>query len=448
VAEVDARPVKELAACLADPRRYEREVERLHQRHLLNPRLYDFAQDDVPLATLVQKRGEVSRVLARTVSDGKYRLEPGRQRCITVDGKERVVLAYRLTDTILHGVVSSIVEEAVEPRLSPCLGSYRKGVSWWMPVRGFSSYLRQHRRARPDPRTRGIYVLRRDVDSYTDTIPVDARSALWPMLRELVKPDGRAEWAWGLLEQVVRTEAVDRDSWFCRRLGVTTGQPISCVLFNLYLGRLDAALDSIDGGFYARYSDDILFAHPDPAVAQAALTTIDAVVDELDLTLNPTKSRTLYLTGAGRASTDWNETQGTNRVSFLGCDVLADGTVSLSRNKSRRLLREIRLRARRTARVLRTEDPERVGPGVCAVVNRILDPHDAPFGQRSAMLLRRAVTSRSELAQLDYRIARIVVQAVTGNTSVKAFREVPYRVLRTQWGLRSLVEARNRSPGR
>ena len=57
---------------------------------------------------------------------------------------------------------------------------------------------------------------------------------------------------------------------FTQYRGVPTGQPISCVLFNLYLSGLDAQLDRIPGAFYARYCDDIVFAHPDPDVVRAA----------------------------------------------------------------------------------------------------------------------------------------------------------------------------------
>ncbi len=62
---------------------------------------------------------------------------------------------------------------------------------------------------------------------------------------------------------------------------------------------------------------------------------------------------------------------------------------------------------------------------------------------RSAALLRRAVTDRRDLKQLDYLIALQVVRAVTGHDGVRGFREVTYRKLRHEWGLVSLQRARN-----
>jgi hypothetical protein len=88
-------------------------------------------------------------------------------------------------------------------------------------------------------------------------------------------------------------------------------------------------------------------------------------------------------------------------------------------------------------------DRERAGRALCSVVNRALDPHSALTQQRSAIALRRIVTDRRQLEQLDYWIARIVVHALTGRRDARAFRDVPYRKLRQDWGLVSLVAARN-----
>jgi hypothetical protein len=53
------------------------------------------------------------------------------------------------------------------------------------------------------------------------------------------------------------------------------------------------------------------------------------------------------------------------------------------------------------------------------------------------------VTDRHQLEQLDYWIARLVLETVTGRRDARAFREVPYAKLRHDWGLISLVAARN-----
>jgi hypothetical protein len=437
-----------LHACLSDPRRYEREIDRLHQKHLYTRTLYELEQEHVTLARLIQRRSQVAKVLARTVRRGKYQLEPGDVREIEVEGKVRAVVAYRLTDTIVTAVVSTAIEEAMTPLLSDRLYSYRPGVSWLTPSADLAAYLRSHRRQRPDPRTRGLYVLRRDVDSYTDSIPVAPSSRVWEMVRNVLAAPGTPAISgadWRLVEQTIRPELHELGGGHAVRIrGVPTGQPISCVLFNLYLNELDHELTAVPGGFYARYSDDILFAHPDAATARAAAATIDAHVTALGLRTKDDKAANLYLTAAGRPSSDWDEAIGASSVPFVGTAVSSAGTVALNRKKLRRVLRELERRAIRSAAAAPPGDQAATGRAVCTVLNQALALAPGPLQQASTCLLRRAVTDRGQLAQVDYWLARTVVKAVTGDGSVRAFRRVPYRKVREEWGLVSLEHARNR----
>src|SRR5207247_8298738 len=85
-------------AQLADRRRYERQIERLHQRYLLTSRLYEMRQSDVSLASIVMNRGKVARLIAREVARGAYAFEPGELRTIKARHKTREVFSCRLTD--------------------------------------------------------------------------------------------------------------------------------------------------------------------------------------------------------------------------------------------------------------------------------------------------------------------------------------------------------------
>lgn len=434
-----------------DPRRYERQIDRLHQRYLFTRRFYELRQDGVPLATLTLHRSEFARLLARTVASGQYEFSPASLRRIQVDGRTRIVFALRLTDLIVSAVIAELLQEALLPALSDRCFSYRKGRSWYSAVSDFARYLRAHRRSHPDPRTRGVYVLRLDVQSYGECIPVDPASELWDMLREafrgleagglVSRPD------WELIENVVRPQTVtENGTLFTPYRGVPDGQPIAAVLLNLYLSPCDHELSKIPGAFYARYSDDLLFAHPDPQVVRGAASRLEARLSGLSLRAHPQKSRNLYLTAAGRRSTEWPETEPVTGVPFLGCRLSADGIVALNRPKVRSLLRELEDRAVRTAWASTNlmAEPGRVGPVVCRALNRALDPNALLFQQRSAALLRRVVTDRQQLKQLDHSIARIVLKAVLGQDSVKAFRQVPYRTIRETWGLISLLHTRNK----
>jgi hypothetical protein len=436
-------------ARLGDHRLYAGQLERLHEKYLMSRTLYELRQDGVSLASLIQDKTRVARLLAKTVERGEYESQPATIARIETGGNHRVVFAYRLTDLLVHAVVAEIIRDAMAPQLSPGLYSYRKGESWWTAASKCATYLRCHRRQHPDPKDRGVYVLRRDVDAYADSIPVGSQSRIWSMLRAaLTPPSSKASIRaadWALLEHAVRPDVETKRGYVSRLLGVATGQPISCVLFNLYLGALDRELDSIPGAFYARYSDDILFAHPDPGVARVAAHRIDEVLAALDLGLSHEKSRNLYLTSAGRPSPAWEEAEGTTVLSFVGTDISAAGTVGLNRRARRSLLRDVEDRALRSAAAVPSGDLDAKGRLVCQVVNRMLDPFAPRYQQQSsASVLRWALTDRRQLGQLDYWIARIVAHAATGDPSPRAFRTLPYRRLRSEWNLLSLEHGRNR----
>lgn len=425
-------------ARLTDRRRYERQIERLHQRYLLTSRLYELRQDHVSLASVVMNRAKVARLLAREVERDNYSLEVGELRTIRARHKLREVFNCRLTDLIVHGVVANVVADAIDLDLSPRVFSYRKGVAWLSPITELAAYIRAARRAEPDLRKRGVYVLKRDVDSYTDTIPLDRDSPLWPMLEQKFGSPLPA-----LVESAIRVEIrLPEGGVVCRVKGLPMGQPIASVIANLYLGELDRELERIPGGFYARYGDDFLFAHREEAVAREADALIDRTLARLSMSVNEDKRRTIYLTRAGRHSSEWPAARGASWVPFLGTRVGADGTVALDRVKARGLLREIDRRVSATVRTVEGER-EHVGRAACTVVNNALDPSLSLAQHRSAVLLRRVVTDRQQLKQLDYCIARIIAQALTRRRGPAAFREVPYRTMRRTWGLVSLVAARN-----
>jgi hypothetical protein len=432
---------------LADRRRYERQVDRLHQRHLFDGGLYRLTDGEVSLATVIMHRAEVARLLARTVGSGAYQLRPAVVRQIVVEGRRRTVFAFPLLDMIVHGVVAEVLTELVEPLLSRGVYSYRAGTSWMEGVSALAAFLRRHRRERPDPLTRGLYVVRRDVDAYTDSIPLGARSAIWTQLDALFAAAGGpppTEADRRLIDEVVRPTVLSDDGAPATRLhGVATGQPIASVCFNLFLADVDREFDAIPGGFYARYSDDLVFAHPDADVALAASHVLDERIAALGLRFNDEKRSDLYLTGAGRDSVAWPEARGTSSLTFLGMLVAHDGTVSLGHRKTRGLLRDARRRAANTAAAVAGQDEQRRGRVVTGVLNALLDPRDPHLHGSAAPLLARVVTDRRQLDSLDHQLARIVASAVSGEAGPGAFRRVPYRRIRGGWGLRSLRRGRD-----
>ena len=406
-------------------------------------------QDGVSFASIVFNASKVSRMIAKAARQGEYQFEPATLREIKVEGKKRTVFSLNLTDTILHGAVADLIEEAHRAELSPRVFSYRKGVSWWTPTTQFASYVRSHRKQHADLKDRGLYVLRRDIDSYTDSIPVDGKSQIWALLKDALDIDGttsiESSADWSIVEQVVRPVAhFPNGPIFSLVRGVPTGQPISCVLFNMYLKDLDSELGKIQGAFYARYCDDILFAHPEAKVAEEAGLLASQMLSNLRIRFNAKKKQNIYLNDAGRPPVEWENFRGSTQVEFLGLQVSSAGTTRLSRRKQRSLLRELEDRAVRTAKSLNTNDTDRIGRTVCSVINRALEPNGGLFQQRSATLVRKCITDRQQLGQIDYLLARLVLYAVTGSRNVRMFRSISYQKIRNEWGLVSLLHSRNK----
>lgn len=426
-----------LSEALGDPACYEVEIDRLRLKHLHTSRLYEIEQDEVSLASICLHAREVARMLAASVSSGDHHLAPARVRTIVVRGKARTVFSLPLTDAVVGAAVARELEERAEGVYSDALYSYRRGRSFWTAIASLATYVRRHRSERSDPRSRGLWVLGRDISAYTDSIPLGERSRIWPMLAALGGSGA-------LVEQVVRPIVSHPGTGEATQLvGVATGQPISCLLFNLYLHDLDHEIAAIEGGFFARYCDDLVFAHSDLGVVRAVERRLDGALAERGLRFDPRKGRNLYLNGAGRPAPE-EGFHGATAVPFLGCDVRADGTVALGARKGRELVRDLAARIERSARLLRALEPERRGPLLCDVVRRAMEPIDDGTRPHAMALARRAVTDRSSLKALDHEIARMVAGAVTGRPGPRAFREAPPRRLYGEWRLPSLVHARNR----
>lgn len=438
-----------LADELVSVEAFERQLEILHQKYLGGGISYFIEQDGVSLSAMTQDSKNFCRALVKEIRAGRYALQPAHLRMIKVGEKERLIYKFRVTDLLIHGVVSRAIMQHFLPLFSKNLYSYIKGRNWWDAVNDFSAYARAYFRSESDKRKLGLYVLRRDIAKYTDSIPVGDSSPVWDILRREMafpkRPNALEKTAWQLCVGVVRTEALtlEDEMPFTNLVGVPTGSPISTTLFNVYMIELDRRLDALKPGFYARYGDDLIFADTDPNKAKTAVKVIRDTLTEHRLRSNLEKSRDIYFTGAGRASTAWPEAKGNNRVDFLGCFIASDATVSLGPKNTRALLTDIDGRLRRLAANFpaKASEDER-GRLASQIVNEALNP-DSPLAQKSAGLLRFAITDRESLRELDREIMLRVLRCATGSTSVKVFRRFSPLKIRRGWKLVSLFHMRN-----
>ncbi|HTU59799.1 MAG TPA: reverse transcriptase domain-containing protein, partial [Polyangiales bacterium] len=242
-----------------------------------------------------------------------------------------------------------------------------------------------------------------------------------------------------LVRSAIRPLVIHRDDEAPAPLqrGVPTGSPIQPSICNLYLTSLDEALSAIPGAFYARFGDDLLFAHPDPDVARSASDTIEAEITRLGLSLKAEKKRDYYFTAAGRPHPNWT---GAQYVEYLGVRVDFGGAIGLTRAKARRLQHALSQRVDNAVRLANPQPKEALAIAA-HVTARTLDVR-LTISDPLLGLLYHAVDDRAQLRHLDYLFARKLAQRLSRKRGVRAFRSCTYKALRRA-GVPSLVHLKN-----
>jgi hypothetical protein len=400
------------------------------------------AVGDLTIHEVAVERDRFAAALCREVKRGRYVFEPAHTAMVRFDGRDREVFRSTVLDAVTERVVGRWLQAAMEPSLSDNLWSYRTGRSSIGALRAFGEFVRSHVRSNPSSKARGLFVLRRDVSGYGNSIPSGPESRLWPLLEAQLRGPDRAS-GMTLLRQLVRRRYVDAEGLEATlSAGSPTGSPVQPPINNLYLTPLDEALQSLPG-HYARFGDDILFATQEREVACQARLTADATITELGLVWSAKKTRDLYFNGAGRAhdlKDDATPFVASSVTELLGYELTFRGTIRLPRRKLRALLNTIRQRLRRTARLSMGSTPSRRAEELVGVVRTTFDRRHSLRAPEMESLFH--VDDREQLGQLDHLIHLMVAQLSSGRAGPRAFRDFPPRRLR-DLGLPSLVHARN-----
>ena len=426
------------AALIADEDAYHRELDKLAMR-ASGRRIETLTHEGVRFSQMLDDAERLVPLLARAVADGTYRPGPATLGLARIGKRERAIGRVSGLDLVVHGVVARAIAAVIASRLSDRLYSYQRGRSPWQAVRWLAKLTRPQR-SLAEPTARGLYVLRSDIEDYTDSIDASVDGTLF---RELTEALAATSNHVSMLARLLRP-AVDGTP---RSRGLLFGLPTTNVLGNLYLTPIDRALEGL--GSYARYGDDVLFAHADYEVVQRAKELLHDGVRARGLRLSAQKLQVFYWNGAPRPSMAWPEAVPSRDIHFLGASVRWNGTVCLAPKKWRSMLRDLHRRIRRACALSVDPDdetsrwPKRRARAAVAVVEAAFDP-TSPLALGYVPLLRDLVDDRKQLEELDYLIAKWIAEAATGITGPRAFRDVPWKWLRNEAGLRSRLQLRNR----
>jgi hypothetical protein len=333
----------------------------------------------------------------------------------------------------------------MEPELSDSLHSFRKGHSAWQALGLLRDYLLVYRSA-VTTTARGLYVLRRDIAKYGDSLDVSVGSRFSTAIEQLIGADPdrrRRNLVLPLIRAAIR-QPVSRDSGEARPLlrGTPTGSPIQPPLLNYALMPLDRRLSSLSGGFYSRFGDDVLLVHPDHEVIGVASEVFDDTLRALHLSSNLEKCRDLYFNGAGRPPPGAPSFTPVQSVEYLGAAISFSGQLGLKSAQQSKLLRQLWVRLNRIAEFTRGAPLEERASLLCASVRCAFDPRH-PLAIAGTDRLFSRLDDRSQMRELDYRIALIVAQLATGKRGARAFRELS-RAQQKDLGIVSLRHARQR----
>lgn len=406
----------------------------------------DVTDSGVTYFDTAANRQSLARAIAHSVADGQYQPQPVNLWVLDCNGKQRAAHMPAFVDHVVGSALFQLISHNACCYGLPGVYSYLPGTTNVAAMRALAAFVRSHR-ARVGPKGPPLYVLQSDFEHYGDNLPVGPDAALWPILREVVSlgsPKGTvSQNIWDLITTLTRPVVCAEDgALFTRVRGVAMGTPLVPILANLAVVPMDKAILSIDGIFYARYNDDFLIAHPDLDALHEADARIDALLDELGVKRKLQKEKRTALSATGRPATDDPAYGGRGRIDSLGLSVSYAGTMTVSPLRLRRFLGRVVGRINGAASALGPLPVHERARQLVAATNVMLDVAN-PFAVPGLASLLDSTTDRGALKDMDFRIARKIVQTATGRPGVRGFQVLPPVVLRKELGLVSLVHMRN-----
>jgi retron-type reverse transcriptase len=374
--------------------------------------LYDFAARGLNGLAEIHEQLRAQRFHFRPSVGLKYNFNGKRRTLYIPPWEERIVdlFLYRVLNRRLHGSFSTSSYayrdhayglDRCQSRIRAVLGSGRSP----------------------------IYVIKRDISDYFASINHDL---LFQQLARRIDPN---DYLFELLAERIRFDYQDENGAHRASIGVPFGCATACVFANVYLTDLDREIESIRNVHYLRYADDILLLSTDREAALLASARIHEVLNSLRLTTKASHQADLVLTETQEGSDA--RFHPVNAFRHLGLQFESAGSVSLSRDKRRKIQNLFRFAFRRSRRRWkRIDDPRERARTLIAVACQTIER-----GVRNVAILDyylKHVTDVSQLQLLDRWLAEEILSLTFGGHKKGNFAKISYEELR-QDGLPSLV---------
>jgi hypothetical protein len=279
--------------------------------------------------------------------------------------------------------------------------------------------------------TAPLYVIKRDVADYFASVNHEL------LLEKLASLVEERDYLFRLLEQRVRFAYHDELGSHQADIGIPFGCASACVFANIYLTRLDRALEGLPKISYFRYADDILLLSPEREAAIRAADCLVAELSKLRLTTKTSHQLDLLVTPSPASDPRFLVV---SEFRHLGLLFRSDGDVALSRDKRRKIQNLFRFAFRRARRRWRRiADPRERARTLVAIAAETIEK-----GVRNVAILDyylKHVSDDSQLPQLDRWLAEEVLSLVFGGHKKGHFKKISFAQLR-EMGLPSLAHRR------
>lgn len=213
--------------------------------------------------------------IRESILDGSYKPQPVKRVAIPKpDGSKRNLGIPTVIDRLIQQAVLQIIEPIIDPHFSEYSFGYRKGRNAHQAIEKAIEYYED-----------GFKVaVECDLKSYFDTIH---HQRLQAFLEEFIPELEVLKLIWKFL----RSGILDKDIYIETTEGAPQGGPLSPLLANVYLNRLDRELE-MRGHRFIRYADDfVIFVKSARAGQRVFETTTRFVEGKLGLIINRKKSK-------------------------------------------------------------------------------------------------------------------------------------------------------------
>lgn len=249
--------------------------------------------------------------------------------------KIRTILTYTKRDQRVVEPLALILKETIEPTLKPCLYSYRKNRGPLLAVKKAASIIKKAYKKNPQPQ---LYIIKRDVKKYTDSIPLTEDSYLWSYLLQLhLNPF--------IFQNIKNALKVDTQIHQNREQGIPMGVAFTPWIANGYLTQFDNWAAQSTSGIYLRYGDDLLWMTPHYEEAEQIIRQIPEELKKYSLNENNDKKTNLFLCSHGTLPSSLDDSwRAQSHFTYLGREITHRGLISISGEKRSQLLKDLRKR--------------------------------------------------------------------------------------------------------